>query len=108
MRWVILVLVGPMALAACAGGQMPNSGIFAGTVTGVVSNTDGTCLSSGPNFFAGPTGGRVCFAGSVGHLGQCVTVSSHTPAVNSHPPYRFPVDQSSPDPGACRPSPRTP
>ena len=90
-RIVVLVVL-YLSASACT---RKNSGIFAGPVTGVVVADD--CVASGPTFFndQGQSGEKTCFVRSVGHVGQCVRVVAHTPAVNTQPPYRFPVDSSS-------------
>jgi len=88
---VLGALLLALALASCA---QPNSGIFGGSVVGLVSSTDGTCVNAGPTFFNGSKDEPTCFVRRVAHTGQCVKVSSHTPAANNRPPYRFPVDSS--------------
>lgn len=88
---VIGALLLTLALAGCA---HANSGIFRGSVVGLVSSTGGTCVNAGPTFFDGFRDEPTCFVKRVGQPGQCVKVSSHTPATNNRPPYRFPVDSS--------------
>ncbi len=88
---VVAALLLALALAGCA---HPNAGIFGGSMLGLVSSTDGTCVNAGPTFFNDFKDEPTCFVKRVGHFGQCVKVSSHTPAVNYRPPYRFPVDSS--------------
>lgn len=72
------------------------SGVFTGPVTGVV--VGGDCVATGPTFFNehGQASEVTCFVHMVGKVGSCVRVVAHTPAANRQPPYRFPVDSSSP------------
>ena len=86
--------VGALLVGAVLGGcsfPHPNSGILGASVIGIVSSADGSCVNAGPNFFNGDRDEPTCFAGKVGQPGQCVEVTTYTPAVTSNPPYRFPV-----------------
>lgn len=89
LRLSIGVLLIAVALSGCF--SQPNSGILGGSVIGLVSSADGTCVNAGPNLFNGERDEPTCFAGRVGHRGQCVRVSTNTAAVNGGPPLRFRV-----------------
>jgi hypothetical protein len=84
-----MVVVVLMALSGCG---TTTKGRFDGVVTGQVSTADGKCVAAGLHPEFSPDGGPTCFARPVGRLGDCVSVTSHTPAVNDAPPLRFPVD----------------
>jgi hypothetical protein len=73
-----------LAYAMPGPSDQPNSGVFAGIVVGLVSSADGTCISAeGPTPINSQRDGSTCFAERVGDSGQCVRVSSYTPATNS-------------------------
>lgn len=95
--WV-LVFCGTAFLASC--GTHANFGQLDVTIAGRVSSADGSCIAARHSPLASD-GGNTCFASKVGNVRACVTVSTHTPAVNAQPPYRFPVDSAGTSPGAC-------
>ena len=92
------LLLGMVALAGCSG--RADSGRLDIAVTGRVATADGTCIATRHSPLASQ-GGRVCFADRVGDPGRCVTVETHTPAANTGPPLRFPVDSSGTSAGSC-------
>ena len=88
-RWIVVLAA--FAVFCYSGCSQTSKGIFAGSVTGLVSTSDGTCLSVGlraPMF--GPNGSPMCFVRSVGKLGQCVTVSTND-GPGERPGPLFPV-----------------
>src|ERR1700721_4126135 len=90
LRLSVGALVIALALAACS--SHPSSGIVAGSVVGLISSADGTCVNAGPSVFNGQRDEPTCFTGPVGHRGQCGRGSPNTPALNRGAPLGFPVD----------------